>query len=96
MKTKPTIARARVLVAGRVQGVSFRACTRDQARVLEITGWVRNLDDGRVEALFEGPRATVERMISWCYAGPVPARVLSVEVHWEPPTGRERGFQIIW
>ncbi|MBI5367263.1 MAG: acylphosphatase, partial [Planctomycetes bacterium] len=54
------IARAHVLVAGRVQGVCFRACTREEARRLGVAGWVRNLPDGRVEAVFEGPRDRVE------------------------------------
>jgi acylphosphatase len=90
------ISRARVVISGRVQGVSFRASTRDQARAIGVAGWVRNLADGRVEALFEGPQAHVQRIVNWCYRGPSPARVASVEVHWEPPTGQEHGFQIMW
>jgi acylphosphatase len=90
------ISRARVVISGRVQGVSFRANTRDQARSIGIRGWVRNLSDGRVEAIFEGPQADVQRMIHWCNRGPAPARVANVEVHWEPPTGQEPGFRIVW
>jgi acylphosphatase len=97
MATQHTnIARARVLIDGRVQGVSFRANTRDEARRAGVTGWVRNLEDRRVEALFEGPRPAVQHMIDWCRRGAAPARVTNIEIHWEPPTGAERGFQIVW
>ena len=88
--------RAHVLIDGRVQGVNFRAYTRDQARSAGVEGWVRNLDDGRVEAVFEGPEAAVRRVVSWCYSGPSHARVDRVELQWEPPTGQERGFNIVW
>lgn len=88
--------RAHVLINGKVQGVNFRASTRDQARSAGVEGWVRNLDDGRVEAVFEGPNAAVRRMVSWCYSGPAPARVDRVEVQWEQPTGQEDGFSIVW
>ena len=88
--------RAHVMIDGRVQGVNFRAAAQAQARVTGVEGWVRNLDDGRVEAVFEGPEAAVKRMISWCYSGPRPARVDRVNVEWEQPTGQERGFQIVW
>jgi acylphosphatase len=90
------LVRARVVIDGRVQGVSFRANTCDQARAIGVHGWVRNLDDGRVEALFEGSLRNVQRVINWCYSGPSSARVASVEVHWESPTGEEQSFQIIW
>lgn len=80
--------RARVLVAGRVQGVFYRACTRDEARARRLGGWVRNLPDGRVEAVFEGPRPAVEAMVAWCRTGPPLARVRDVEVRWERPIGQ--------
>jgi acylphosphatase len=89
-------ARAHVTIAGRVQGVNFRAATRDQARAAGVEGWVRNLDDGRVEAVFEGTRAAVQDMVTWCYSGPSYARVDQVDVEWEQPTGQERGFRIAW
>jgi len=88
--------RAHVMIDGRVQGVNFRASAHAQARTTGVEGWVRNLDDGRVEAVFEGPEAAVKRMISWCHSGPRSARVDRVDVTWEPPTGQERGFQIAW
>jgi acylphosphatase len=89
-------ARAHVTIAGRVQGVNFRAATRDQARAIGVDGWVRNLDDGRVEAVFEGARAAVQELVSWCYSGPSYARVDQVDAEWEQPTGQERGFRIAW
>ena len=80
--------RARVLVSGRVQGVFYRAETRDRARTRRLGGWVRNCSDGRVEAVFEGPRPQVESMIDWCRRGPRYAHVESVDVSWESPVGQ--------
>jgi acylphosphatase len=88
--------RAHVIIRGRVQGVNFRASAQAQARLHEVEGWVRNLDDGRVEAVFEGADVAVKRMISWCYSGPRSARIDNVNVEWEQPTGQERGFHIDW
>jgi acylphosphatase len=88
--------RAHVLIAGRVQGVNFRSSTRDCARAAGVGGWVRNLPDGRVEAVFEGPRDSVERVVNWCYSGPAPARVDRVQVEWQRPAGADSPFQIIW
>ncbi len=85
--------RAHVFVAGRVQGVGFRAYTVDEAGVRRVAGWVRNTLDGRVEAVFEGERAAVEAMIEWCRKGPRAARVSSVDVTWEEPVG-EVGFAV--
>ncbi|MCS6840368.1 MAG: acylphosphatase [Roseiflexus sp.] len=90
------IVRAHVFISGRVQGVNFRASARAYAREVGVSGWVRNLEDGRVEAVFEGPRSAVQKMVSWCYSGPAHARVDAVDVHWEKPTGEEHGFSIIW
>lgn len=88
--------RARVLIAGRVQGVGFRAAMRDKARAAGLEGWVRNLPDGRVEAVFEGTRSAVQRLVSWSYSGPNGATVEKVEVAWEEATGKEGGFSIAW
>lgn len=85
--------RARVWIAGRVQGVAFRAYTIDEARLRGVAGWVRNTLDGRVEAVFEGDKAAVEAMIAWCRKGPPAARVTSVDVKWEEPRG-EAGFAV--
>ena len=84
-------ARARVVIRGRVQGVFFRAETRDRARSLGLRGWVRNVPDGTVEAVFEGERERIESLLVWCRRGPALADVDDVEVHWESPEG-EVGF----
>ncbi len=86
-----TRARARAVIRGRVQGVFFRAETRDRVRALGVGGWVRNTRDGSVEAVFEGARDHVESMIGWCRRGPPLAHVEDVEVEWEEPRG-EAGF----
>jgi acylphosphatase len=85
--------RAHVYVTGKVQGVFFRATTRERAREHGVDGWVRNLDDGRVEAVFEGPDSEVEAMVEFCHEGSSAARVEDVDATYEPPEG-EDGFQI--
>ena len=85
--------RAKVIVQGSVQGVFFRAETRDRARSLGLAGWVRNVPDGTVEAVFEGDDERVESMVDWCRRGPGGARVEEVEVAWTEPEG-EGGFSI--
>jgi acylphosphatase len=85
--------RASVRVTGSVQGVFFRAETRDRARSLGLAGWVRNAPDGSVEAVFEGEPERVESMVDWSRRGPSGARVDDVEVAWEEPQGEE-GFAI--
>lgn len=80
-------ARAHVFVSGLVQGVNFRWYTVEHARSRGVGGWVRNLPDGRVEAVFEGEREAVASMVEWCEAGPRHARVSGVEVSWEDPEG---------
>lgn len=89
--SKSDHVRAHVIVSGRVQGVYFRASAESEARALRLAGWVRNTEDGDVEAAFEGPRRDVEAMIAWCGIGPAHARVDDVDVTWEAPEG-ERGF----
>jgi acylphosphatase len=85
--------RRRVIVSGRVQGVWFRESCRDAAAGGGVNGWVRNLADGTVEVVVEGPEAAVDRMVEWCREGPPRARVDSVDVHAEPPVG-ESGFRV--
>ncbi|HTH18203.1 MAG TPA: acylphosphatase [Magnetospirillum sp.] len=70
----------RVLIDGRVQGVWFRGWTVEQAQLRGLAGWVRNLSDGRVEAVFAGSPADVDDMVNACRRGPPSARVTSVEV----------------
>jgi acylphosphatase len=86
--------RAHVFVSGKVQGVFFRSSTRDKAQEFGITGWVRNLGEGRVEAVFEGEQERVERMIQWCKTGPQYARVEGIEVIPEKYKGEFPGFII--
>lgn len=87
-------ARARVLVSGRVQGVFFRQETYELAISLNLTGWVRNTHDDRVEAIFEGEKEDVEKLIGFCRKGPPYARVTKVEVTWENYAGEFAGFRI--
>ena len=87
-------ARAHVYVSGEVQGVCFRAYTHDLARRIGANGWVRNLFDGRVEAVFEGERDRVEEMIDFCRCGPQGADVSGVEVKWEDYKGEFSDFDI--
>jgi len=88
--------RAHVLISGQVQNVNFRAHIRDQAKRADVDGWVKNISDGRVEAVFEGTRAGVQRLVSWCYSGPPTAQVDHVEVTWEEATFSEGPFAIVW
>ena len=88
--------RARLLIAGRVQGVAFRWETQRAARRHQVTGWVRNLPDGRVEAVAEGSRAQVNNLIDWCRKGPPVARVDSLDIQWEDYAGEYRGFDITY
>jgi acylphosphatase len=85
--------RAHVFVSGTVQGVFYRATTREEAGKRGVDGWVKNLEDGRVEAVFEGPTAAVEEMVEWCHAGSPAASVTDVDVEYDDPTGLD-GFEI--
>ncbi|WP_266077418.1 acylphosphatase [Haladaptatus caseinilyticus] len=85
--------RAHVFVSGNVQGVYYRANTRDTARELDVDGWVQNLSDGRVEAVFEGSEEAVDEMVDWCHTGSPAANVDGVEVEYGDPKG-EDGFRI--
>lgn len=87
--------RAHVFVSGRVQGVYYRATTREEARKRGLDGWVRNLEDGRVEAVFEGPEAAVEEIVEWCHDGSPAANVEAVDVEYESPEDIE-GFRVRW
>lgn len=86
-------ARAHVFISGMVQGVYFRALTVEAARSASLSGWVRNLKDGRVEIVMEGDKEDVQHVIDWCHVGPPPARVDNVEIFWEEPTGEFKGFE---
>lgn len=86
--------RAHVHISGRVQGVGFRWNTQAMAQRLELAGWVRNLWNGQVEAVFEGPADAVEKAVSWCRHGDPPARVQNVKVNYETPSGDLKYFRI--
>jgi len=88
--------RAHVYVSGVVQGVFFRSHTRRKALQIGVTGWVKNLPDGRVEAVFEGDEDRVNAIVEWCRSGPPGAVVEKVEVNLEPPPGRFNSFEIVY
>ncbi len=91
------LRRVRVRITGLVQGVFFRAETRRQTRLIgDLNGFVRNLPDGSVEVVAEGPSEAVEKLIDWCRKGPPLARVRSVEVSEEKPTGEKSGFRVAY
>jgi acylphosphatase len=85
------VVRVRAIVSGRVQGVSYRVACADEADRLGVTGWVRNLADGRVELAVEGHRRAVDALVAWAAEGPRWAAVEAVDVvAEEPPEGLER------
>lgn len=86
--------RVRAVVSGRVQGVSYRASTVDEARRLGLVGWVRNKADGTVELEAEGPDDKVAALLTWCNDGPPAARVERVATEEITPTGAERAFTV--
>jgi acylphosphatase len=86
--------RAHVFVSGMVQGVFFRSETQYEAKKRGVTGWVRNLPDGRVEAVFEGEEEKVKELINFCKHGPPGARVTGVDVLWENYKGEFKDFEI--
>lgn len=86
--------RARVVISGYVQGVFFRANTITRANELDLKGWVKNRWDNKVEAVFEGERENIEKVIAWCHKGPPGAMVQDVSVKWEEYRGEFNSFQI--
>lgn len=88
--------RVHLYISGRVQGVSFRWHTRDQAKRWSLEGWVKNLPDGRVEILAEGQEDGVKALVEWVHRGPPAAEVEDVTGGWEPATGEHKGtFEIL-
>ncbi len=87
-------SRAHVFISGRVQGVFFRSHTRERARQLGLKGWVRNLPDGKVEAIFEGDEEAIRRVLEWCREGPPHARVTDVKMVWEDFKGEYNTFEV--
>jgi acylphosphatase len=88
-------ARAHAYVSGRVQGVFFRNTVADLAGSLGVVGWVRNLSDGRLEALLEGDKANVDKVVEFCRRGPPGAYVRQLDIHWEEWRGEFTDFKII-
>jgi acylphosphatase len=86
--------RAHVFVTGRVQGVFFRLDIKQIAEHHDVKGWVRNLTDGRVEAVFEGEKEAVEMLVAFCKHGPSEAKVTNFELMWEPYTGTLSRFKV--
>jgi acylphosphatase len=88
--------RAHLFIRGKVQGVFFRRSMKEVATQYGVVGWVRNRSDGRtVEAVLEGSRDAVEKVIEWARVGPPGARVEAVEVHWEEYRGEFQDFRIL-
>lgn len=88
------MVRAHLVISGVVQGVGYRWSCHREAASRNLRGWVRNLPDGRVEAVLEGPKEEVEGMIAWCYRGPSEARVSDIDVRYEPVQDGLQDFNI--
>jgi acylphosphatase len=87
-------ARVHIFLSGLVQGVFFRAYTREKAQELSLTGWVQNLPDGRLEAVFEGDREKIKKVVDWAKIGPPRAQVADLKVELEEYRGEFNTFQI--
>jgi acylphosphatase len=92
--TMPNLVRIHARVYGLVQGVSFRYYTLQQAQSLDVTGWVRNMDDGSVEVVAEGENEAVQQLLSWLHHGPPSAEVENVDLRSETPQGKPRRFEV--
>lgn len=88
--------RAQVIIEGRVQGVFFRHHTQEMAFRLGVKGWVKNRRDGGVEAVFEGDKDRVDKIIQWCHRGPSEAKVRNISVTWEIYTGEFDDFSVTY
>lgn len=88
------IIQAHVLISGKVQGVFFRSNTEDKAKELGLNGWVKNLPDGRVEAVFEGNEKKVKEMVEWCKKGPRFSHVRRIDVEFNKASNEFKNFEI--
>lgn len=86
---------AHLIISGNVQGVYYRASCKEYASGLGLKGWVRNLDDGSVEALAQGEKERIDRFIEWCKKGPPQAKVEEVKIIWQEANGPFNGFSVI-
>lgn len=87
--------RAHLIIEGIVQGVFFRANTREMAERYSVNGWVMNRSDGTVEALFEGKEEAVKKLIEWCHHGPPNAVIKNVNIEWQAYKGEFKDFTVI-
>ena len=88
--------RIRIIVTGKVQGVFFRQTLKVKAKKNEIFGWVKNLQDGRVEAILEGDEEKISKIIGWAHGGPANARVEDVEIRNEKFIGEFSKFDVLY
>ena len=88
--------RVRIFVTGKVQGVFFRQALKVMAKKNDIFGWVKNLEDGRVEAVLEGNEEKVSRLVEWAHGGPANARVEDVDIHNEKFTSEFSKFDVLY
>jgi len=91
-----TQQRIRILIKGKVQGVFFRQALKVSAKRNHLSGWVRNLDDGRVETVIEGEDENVSAVVEWCHGGPANARVEDIEIHNEKYVGEFSKFDVLY
>ena len=94
MNNSEDSVRVHLIIEGQVQGVFFRASTREQASRLGLKGWVRNCPDGSVEVVAEGRRKAVDDLVRWCRRGPPGAQVHNVQLQWEDLKDEFQGFRI--
>ncbi|MFC1663573.1 acylphosphatase [Patescibacteria group bacterium] len=92
--SKEKFKRAHIFVIGKVQGVFFRLNTEERAKKLGITGWIKNLEDGRIEAIFEGKKESVEKIIKWTKMGPLTAKVNKADIKWQEYKDEFKDFEI--
>jgi acylphosphatase len=88
------VKRVHLVITGRVQGVWYRASARNEGERLGVAGWVRNREDGAVEAVVEGTQEQLDAFIAWCRRGPPAARVDDVATEWSEPRGEAPGFTV--
>lgn len=86
--------RWQLLILGKVQGVFYRASTEQQARMLGLTGYCQNLEDGRVQVIAEGMPDQLQQLVEWCWQGPAQAEVTHIDVDKDLPTDEFEGFQV--
>jgi acylphosphatase len=89
------LAGLHLIIRGIVQGVCFRATTKEKAQSLNLNGWVKNRNDGAVELVAHGPRPLLDELLGWCRRGPPGARVDEIAVTWRPHDGGHNGFRIV-